>query len=922
MDLFRRIGLTLNAKNRIWVFALVAMMLFASACSDSTPESVRGEPPQTPKDDWGKTYSDFFTEKFLDWQWSFMITGVNALLPKKPDLGLEAFELVEEQLEGIQNQLDVVIKGEEVIYDSLIQILKVIDDDELKNQIRALEDELSRFSTEYDNFAAALKKDNVWLSWDELRKDATAQKALASNLCGEAQGDYDCLGFTGPLVTSVNNIIDIEGVDPQAESLFEAIQQAAMVEAPSPNVKSGKELVAQALKNNESIIYWFVKLGTTLQQSYGMLATLTYLKYCGDVTESCDIDSAPPKPNTDNPWAGVVLSYPEWSTDKSLAENMSALNTWFGPMFDNLSNLVAANALSDASPGTEEPRIENALICWPNETASPQPTGESPRCTEATSAPGASSGGGVNHGEWMDDCNLFVWSGAEKDPDNKNGFVGFFDGETLRAQCYEHDKDSNVVPVAVATAEFTEGCTEDGNHLTIAYADTIDQFRAAQLQCDTLADPGKVADLTFIDGQSTSDWPNTGESNHNIYWAFNWETLPVNFIMTLDSDKNKVKSVYWEPSGQIVLMPETCSDDHIYEDKNLGVETIKSYFSDIQVDKCSPKGSNASYWVNLQLTSLGAYRGLLVLSHHFIGIDAPTNAVSAGCDADDVFCGPQKGTYDIDPNDKDKTFKGYALCLGGQILAGGMRPDHPNQYWFDHVDGSCEVPGPLPMPEIDKDQTCTTDYNWSDCILSGQFGSVLSSSGVNVSIENTGETDVSFSFTDLNGDDSRVTIKAGVTQIDIAMSSGSQAIMGCDGPDADNPVSCSIKIVDYSPDPPDLCQISGRTYEDDDGTLWYGGEPGDSCDETCAQHQLSEQQLSCDLDKTLSIGSGAGDSTACKNVLKNLNGQHSEETHWGEGKAEIGCEQWLNNDFAWVNSPETTTCDAKEDERCRACACS
>ena len=145
-----------------------------------------------------------------------------------------------------------------------------------------------------------------------------------------------------------------------------------------------------------------------------------------------------------------------------------------------------------------------------------------------------------------------------------------------------------------------------------------------------------------------------------------------------------------------------------------------------------------------------------------------------------------------------------------QILAGGMRPKHSNQYWFDHVDGSCEVPGPPPMPEIDKDQTCTTDYNWSDCILSGQFGPVLSSSGVNVSIENTGETDVSFSFTDLNGEDDRVTIKAGVTQIDIAMSSGSQAIMGCDGPDAGNPVPCSIKIVDYSPDPPDLCQISGE----------------------------------------------------------------------------------------------------------------
>jgi hypothetical protein len=373
-------------------------------------------------------------------------------------------------------------------------------------------------------------------------------------------------------------------------------------------------------------------------------------------------------------------------------------------------------------------------------------------------------------------------------------------------------------------------------------------------------------------------------------------------------------------------MPESCSGDKnwIHTDTKEDAPAVKSDFAQIQQLKCPPKPNYTSYWINLQFTDLGAYRGLLVLSHHFVGNPADVsryvNAVSAGCRTDDVFCGWEEGQYSIDPNGEGE-FTGNALCLGGQILAGGMRPKHSNQYWFDHVDGSCEVPGPPPMPEIDKDQTCTTDYNWSDCILSGQFGPVLSSSGVNVSIENTGETDVSFSFTGLHGKDDRVTIKAGVTQIDIGMSSGSQAIMGCNGPDADNPVSCSIKIVDYSPDPPDLCQISGRSYEDDDGTLWYGGEAGESCEETCAQHQLSQQQLSCDLDKTASIGSGADDYDACVNVLKSLNGQHSAETHYGEGKAAIGCEQWLNNDFAWVSSPETT-CAAKEDKRCRACACS
>ena len=108
------------------------------------------------------------------------------------------------------------------------------------------------------------------------------------------------------------------------------------------------------------------------------------------------------------------------------------------------------------------------------------------------------------------------------------------------------------------------------------------------------------------------------------------------------------------------------------------------------------------------------------------------------------------------------------------------------------------------------------------------------------------------------------------------------------------------------------CQISGNSS---DG-VWYGGYQGQSCDETCA-----DVGLACDLDTTLSIGSGADDKKACVKVLKSLNGDSSAEPHYGKGNAAIGCEQWWNNDFAWVSRPDTT-CAAKEAKRCRACACS
>ena len=107
------------------------------------------------------------------------------------------------------------------------------------------------------------------------------------------------------------------------------------------------------------------------------------------------------------------------------------------------------------------------------------------------------------------------------------------------------------------------------------------------------------------------------------------------------------------------------------------------------------------------------------------------------------------------------------------------------------------------------------------------------------------------------------------------------------------------------------CQISGNSS---DG-VWYGGYQGQSCEETCA-----DVGLACDPDTTLSIGSEAKNKDACVKVLTDLKAKPAE-THYGEGNAAIGCEQWWNNDFAWVSSPKTT-CEAKEDKRCRACACS
>ena len=125
----------------------------------------------------------------------------------------------------------------------------------------------------------------------------------------------------------------------------------------------------------------------------------------------------------------------------------------------------------------------------------------------------------------------------------------------------------------------------------------------------------------------------------------------------------------------------------------------------------------------------------------------------------------------------------------------------------------------------------------------------------------------------------------------------------------------------YPVPPDDLCEVSGNSYKDDDGTLWYGGNPGDSCDETCLK-----QQLSCDPDKTVSIGSGGSD-TDCRDMLKNLGSANHDLIRYTDGNDASGCGQVephdpTNCDKFVVDAIPKTTCGASHDTRCRACACS
>ena len=121
--------------------------------------------------------------------------------------------------------------------------------------------------------------------------------------------------------------------------------------------------------------------------------------------------------------------------------------------------------------------------------------------------------------------------------------------------------------------------------------------------------------------------------------------------------------------------------------------------------------------------------------------------------------------------------------------------------------------------------------------------------------------------------------------------------------------------------PSDLCEVSGNSYKDDDGTLWYGGNPGHSCEETCAQ-----QQLSCDPDKTASIGSGAEHFNDCRDVLIKLGSADHKLIRYTGGKNPSGCGQVEPNDPdhpSWfvIDADPETTCGASRGTRCRACAC-
>ena len=121
--------------------------------------------------------------------------------------------------------------------------------------------------------------------------------------------------------------------------------------------------------------------------------------------------------------------------------------------------------------------------------------------------------------------------------------------------------------------------------------------------------------------------------------------------------------------------------------------------------------------------------------------------------------------------------------------------------------------------------------------------------------------------------------------------------------------------------PTTYARFLGTVYKDDDGTLWYGGNPGDSCDETCKQ-----QQLLCDPDKTASIGSGGSDDD-CRDMLMKLGSANHDLTRYTDGNDASGCGQVephdpTNCDKFVVDAIPKTTCGASHDTRCRACACS
>lgn len=534
----------------------------------------------------------------------------------------EQFNELEAQLTGISTQLQTLVDGEDAILFSINEMETYLEQQQLGSLELSFANMQNSSQSAYNQFTAAVQDGTggPFFTAQQIATSPTIQQELATAFnCGVPP--YSCSNVMAQINTDALNMVGETAANPSggnvirsanyANYLFEAIQTLALQDMPAAGTTSDFNLSQQLTSSNESITAYMTQVAILLQQSYNIQSIMLYLKYCANTSSSqCDTASATPSPTpSSNPWADIDLAYSGFNDNNTALQNATNLTNTYSQMFTQLNEIATAYLISDN-------------IADPAQSSGLAPAKTLP---------------GVSGGQWVNSCNLYVWSGSNP---TGQSFDGTWTGNSLGAQCYQ---GSNQIPTAPIV--MTQTCGDGDANLGVTTAATS-SGQVAALQCPSYIAGGGPAWSNGIIGSQNTAYTWFASADETAEQYFN---LPGAASPQLNSSNAGPSKTDWQGIGG--NNQQWVKTAHITYPTSVGPNDTLGGFN-LMYQMSLPNG----YLGPLFITGSGA-------GNFHIGWN-----YAVGCSASDVMCGPNAGSGG----------GGNGICLAGYPITIAMTSSDGN----------------------------------------------------------------------------------------------------------------------------------------------------------------------------------------------------------------------------------------------------
>ncbi len=386
---------------------------------------------------------DFFGETFETWGGSQFLQDIGI----QPAGATEVqFDQLENQMSVLSSQIQSLINTSTQIYYSINNMQNYLDNgsfNTLSNEFSQLFNNTSVYYNGFINATMISESPAVFYNFQQITTSANILQNLSSGLdCGStASGGVSCTGLINAYEDTLNIIGQSSGnittntfnTSNFAAQLFQAIQTKSLENFPSAGNQNNYNLSSQITMNNETILAYLSQVSGVLQQDYNMLATMLYVKY--NAPESAG-------------FSGLTFPVAGMIDTQSYAYNMQVLNNTYSNYFTQLHNTASQYILSD-NPNNPE---------------------------SAGNYKNVKTLSGVSGGTWSQNCNLYVWSGA--DSESSQGYNGSYNGGQITAQCFSNNQN-----IGQYSLTMVQQCSDGHDPISFYYGANASNNNVGQLQC-------------------------------------------------------------------------------------------------------------------------------------------------------------------------------------------------------------------------------------------------------------------------------------------------------------------------------------------------------------------------------------------------------------------------------------------------------